>query len=66
MIAATALTRGKIVVTNNEKHYAAIQEHFALDVENWMTRKASFLREGGNGADEEEDHTAEDVNFDAE
>ena len=30
-IAATALTYGKIVVTNNEKHYQAIREHFALE-----------------------------------
>ncbi|MBN2266899.1 MAG: type II toxin-antitoxin system VapC family toxin [Candidatus Babeliaceae bacterium] len=45
LIAATALVRGKSVVTNNEKHYAAIHEHFALDVENWMTQKASFLQQ---------------------
>jgi len=44
LIAATALTHGKIVVTNNEKHYASIQEHFALHVENWMTHPASFLQ----------------------
>ncbi len=54
-IAATALTQNKAVVTNNEKHYQAIKEHFALDVENWMTQKAAFFqsdkdKEGsGNG-----------------
>ena len=61
LIAATALTHGKIVVTNNEKHYAPIQERFALDVENWMTRKASFLRaEDADETVKEDENAAEE------
>ena len=59
LIAATALTHGKIVVTNNEKHYAPIQEHFALNVENWMARKPSFLHAGDDSIDEGEENAAE-------
>ncbi len=66
LIAATALTHGKIVVTNNKKHYAAIQEHFALDVENWMARKASFLiaeeDDDDDAVEGEENATEEDGN----
>lgn len=35
LIAATALYEERTLVTNNEKHYRAIQESFPLNVWNW-------------------------------
>jgi tRNA(fMet)-specific endonuclease VapC len=43
-IAATALVSRKTLVTNNERHYEAIKEHFALNVENWKANQAAFLQ----------------------
>lgn len=36
LIAATALSENLTLITNNEKHFASIQEHFPLAVGNWM------------------------------
>jgi tRNA(fMet)-specific endonuclease VapC len=36
LIGATAIVRNLKLVTNNEKHFQAIQSHFPLQITNWM------------------------------
>ncbi|MCP4682755.1 MAG: type II toxin-antitoxin system VapC family toxin [Desulfobacterales bacterium] len=39
LIAATALVYDLVLVTNNEKHYQPIQDHFSLQIRNWMKQE---------------------------
>lgn len=36
LIGATAIVKELRMITNNEKHYKPLQEHFNLEIENWM------------------------------
>lgn len=37
LIAATALVQNLNIVTNNEKHFKVIKNHFPLKIKNWLT-----------------------------
>lgn len=36
LIGATAIVHDLVLITNNEKHYKPMREHFSLKIKNWM------------------------------